>query len=312
MTVNSKKKLIKRFGKIFARLSYKFNFETTNKSTFPLATDILRDNSKQELFRITLIEVEKIFCYLAHANETNFNSQIKNKEIIFSLVKNSLQEFLFSSYGYKINIDSTIIANSFYTKFLFQEENFLLSVPIQILLKENLVLFNSLFLPVYSQPSESFIEALLDNLIVEITNAVIFIIINEFSLIYEIRKNFYRSNFLSLRNVERFKNNLNWQIRIKKSINQPAEIYNSQQGIWVIRTTGIYYRVIYANRFNDLMEMKSFSLFTLFAIETRDFLICRVEEIFYFCGNTIRYILTSGIGQVIGLIWRGTIEGLKK
>ena len=54
-------------------------------------------------------------------------------------------------------------------------------------------------------------QALLDNLIVEITNAVMFIIINEFSFIYEVRKNFYRSNFLSLRNVERFRNNLSWE-----------------------------------------------------------------------------------------------------
>jgi hypothetical protein len=139
-----------------------------------------------------------------------------------------------------------------------------------------------------------------------------FIVINEFSFIYEIRKNFYRSNFLSLRNVERFCHNLSWQSRVKSFIKRPADIYNSQQGIWIIRTTGIYYRIIYANRSTELLNLRRFSLVTLIGIETKDFLVSRIDETIYFFGNSVRYTLTSVIGQVIGLIWRGIIEGLKK
>ena len=35
------------------------------------------------------------------------------------------------------------------------------------------------------------------------------------------------------------------------------------------------------------------------------------DEVFYTIGNTIRYGLTSIVGQTVGLIWRGIIEGLK-
>jgi hypothetical protein len=169
-----------------------------------------------------------------------------------------------------------------------------------------------MFMPIYNKAYDSFIEALLDNLIVEITNAVMFIIVNEFSFIYEIRKNFYRSNFLSLRNVERFRNNLSWQSRVKNFITRPADIYNSQQGIWIVRTTGIYYRIIYANRSTELLSLQRFSLLTLVGIETKDFLTSRIDEAIYFFGSSIRYTLTSVVGQVIGLVWRGIIEGLKK
>ena len=51
---------------------------------------------------------------------------------------------------------------------------------------------------------------------------------------------------------------------------------------------------------------------TLIGIETKDFLISRIDEAIYFFGNIIRYTLTSVVGQVIGLVWRGIIEGLKK
>ena len=170
----------------------------------------------------------------------------------------------------------------------------------------------SVFEPVYNKVYDSFIEALLDNLVVEITSAIMYLIITEFSFIYDVRKKFYRSTFLSLRNVERFRNNLSWQVRLKWFVKRPADLYNSQQGIWIIRTTGIYYRTIYANRSSELLILNQVSIITLLVIEAKDFLLSRIDEVIYFFGSTARYILTSVFGQVIGLVWRGIIEGLKK
>jgi hypothetical protein len=53
-------------------------------------------------------------------------------------------------------------------------------------------------------------------------------------------------------------------------------------------------------------------LITLVGIEATDFLISRTDEASYFFGSSVRYTLTSIVGQVIGLVWRGIIEGLKK
>lgn len=311
MDLLAKKKAVSRFSNIFGRLHYKINFDLNNTSSFLLPTDLLRDNIRIRLFKIIAVNVENVFCTLV--NEKSYVITEKySKAIFFSLVKSIVQDFLMSFYGYKIDIHSSIIKESFYTNYILKDQQILLDIPLQIVATENSKLFRSMFVPVYNKAYANFIEALIDNLVVELANAVMFIILNEFSFIYEIRKHFYRSNFLSLRNVERFRNNINWQVRIKNFIKRPADMYNSQHGIWIIRTTGIYYRVIYANRSNELMELKQLSLFTLFSLETKDFVISRVDEVFYFFGSNIRYILTSIIGQVIGLVWRGIIEGLKK
>jgi hypothetical protein len=310
MTNSERKKLVLRFNNVFARLQYKINFNINNTSSFLLATDLLRDSSKRRLFKIAAANVEKMFLDLL--NEEKQIEHIKGKALFFSLIKCTVQDFLVASYGYSLNIDSVVVSESFYTKLLLGDEKILLGVPLQILGKEESRLFRSIFVPIYNKAYDSFIEALLDNLIVEITNAVMYIIINEFSFIYEVRKRLYRSNFLSLRNIERFRNNLGWQSRVKSFIKRPSDIYNSQQGIWVIRTTGIYYRIVYANRSKELLELQHFSLVTLIGIETKDFLISRIDEAIYFFGNSIRYTLTSVVGQVIGLVWRGIIEGLKK
>ena len=299
-----------RLSSIFTRLQYKINFTMRNSSSLLLPTDLLRDNSKRKLFKIVTVKVEKIVLDLLE-DETSF-FLIHEKSIFPKLIKAATEEFLVSCYGYNICLRPTLVKESFYTKFLLEEENFLLTVPLQIIKNSDSKAFCSIFEPIYNKAYDSFIEALLDNLIVEITNAIMALIINEFSVIYDIRKKLYRSAFLSLRNVERFRNNLSWQIRIKRFVKRPADIYNSQQGIWVIRTTGIYFRTIYANRSAELLKLNQSSTLTLIGIESKDFFVSRVDEIIYVFGSTVRYTFTSIFGQVIGLIWRGIIEGLKK
>jgi hypothetical protein len=50
----------------------------------------------------------------------------------------------------------------------------------------------------------------------------------------------------------------------------------------------------------------------LIFIEGRDFLISRLDEALFIISKGVPFTLTSVIGQFIGLIWRGVIEGLKK
>ena len=38
----------------------------------------------------------------------------------------------------------------------------------------------------------------------------------------------------------------------------------------------------------------------------------RLDETIYRLSNGLRFTLTSVLGRIIGLIWRGIIEGLKK
>ena len=79
-----------------------------------------------------------------------------------------------------------------------------------------------------------------------------------------------------------------------------------------MRTDGIFCRAIYANRSKEINYLANFPLLTLTIVEIRDFIINRVDEAIYFLSTALRFILTAVFGQVIGLIWRGIIEGLKK
>jgi hypothetical protein len=60
------------------------------------------------------------------------------------------------------------------------------------------------------------------------------------------------------------------------------------------------------------LALTKLPLLTVTTIELRDFLISRLDETIYRLSNGLRFTLTSVLGKVIGLIWRGIIEGLKK
>ena len=156
------------------------------------------------------------------------------------------------------------------------------------------------------------LEILFDNLIIRISESIVRVILSDFSLVRDIQQNWFRSNFLSTRNLERFKNNLAWQDRRETYIKRPRKIYNNEYETWVLTSDGFYLQTLYANRLPQLLKLKRGSLAVINYVEFQDFLLCRIDETVFFASQSTRYILTSVIGQTIGLIWKGIIETLKE
>jgi len=293
---------------LFARLHHKSRSNLKNNSNFLLGIDVLKDNKKSHLLRLVTLNIETKFFFLLKKKVYSFDDRM----ILFELIKKSSEDFLVSCYGLNIVLNSSVFSKSLHVQFLLENSNILLKLPFYSLSNSNKDNFYLTFEPIYNSASDKFLEALLDNLIIEISNCVMQTIINEFSFIYRIRQILYKSNFLSLRNIEKLKNNLTWQTFLQFHINYPKNLYNSQYSIWVIRSNGIYSRTIYANRSEQLFGLRKISLLTITVIEVQDFLSSRGEEILYLVGDRVRYTLTATIGQFIGLVWRGIIEGLKK
>ena len=116
-------------------------------------------------------------------------------------------------YGYPMQINTKLLKKTTFIRNLLEDSRMLIDIPFSLLLeKKKSRVLESTFMPIYSEMSDSFLEALLENLIIELSNCVMYIVINEFSSVSSIRQSLYKSNFLSLRNIERFKNNFIWQI----------------------------------------------------------------------------------------------------
>ena len=135
MNTSDKEKLLLRFSNVFSRLQYKINFDTTNTSSFLLATDLLRDKSKCRLFKLASTNVEKTFLELI-INDKQLDA-LQRQYLFVSLVQQTTQEFLAACYGFKVSIPINMVKESFYTQLLLKDEKILFSVPFQILSKED-------------------------------------------------------------------------------------------------------------------------------------------------------------------------------
>lgn len=297
---------------LFTRVSYKLNFSNKKNNQLLLSLDLLKDKAKIDLLFIVTKNIEQTYTDLFQ-KPNSATIMERNGEVIFiRLLEETCEEFLMKQYGCKIKINSKALRTSLYTKTVLQDLGIIFKLPFYALLNSKSQQFRITYSPIYTSASESFIEALIDNLIIELGNCITYFNVVTFSSLYSFRQTFYRSKFLSLRNFERYKNNLVWQLNIKNYLQRPSDIYNNRYRIYILRTTGIYDRIIYANRSNQLPALKKLPLLTVTTIEVRDFLVSRLDETIYRLSNGLRFTLTSVLGRVIGLVWRGIIEGLKK
>ena len=296
---------------IFNRLTNKLNFSLKNRSDSILGLDILRDSIKRDLLLLTSLFLEKKIISLVQSDSTFFDVQ-ELRQTFLTLVCQISETFLAKHYGRTIKIRSKILNKCLYNRVAKEDIQILFQIPICSLVDSECNLFRATFSPIYNSATDFFLESLFENLVIEISNCVLFIIVSEFSDIYNVRQNLYKANFLSVRNLERFKNNFVWQTTIKSIIRRPKNIYDSRYRLWIIRASGIYCKVVYANRSKELSKLRKVPLATVTFVEFLDFLSSRFDEFFYTLGNGLRFTLTSVIGQVIGLVWRGIIEGLKR
>ena len=299
-------------ARIFSKILYKINFSNKKGNQQLLGIDLLKTEVQKELLCITTLKVEETYIKLLQTGEAKEIMQKKGRFLFLQCIKKSCEDFLTKQYGYKVNIDLEVLKNSLYTKNLLKDIELIFQVPFYVLIDPQSPIFRLIYYPIYNFASESFIEALIDHMVLEISNCVVYFSIVKFSSVYAFRQTLYRSKFLSLRNFERFKNNLNWQLITKIYVQRPIDLYNNRYEILILRTNGICCRTIYANRSKEITELKNLPLLTIVVVEVSDFIVSRFDEAIFVLSKSVRFTLTSVLGQVIGLIWRGIIEGLKK
>jgi len=304
---------ILRVGQLFITLYYKYKRDAcfVNRSKILLGLDLLRDGIKRELLQTVTVTVEEQFLLALKMVQSGKIDDV-NQEILLQILRTSTKRFLTQYYGYSIDVNPKVFTNSLYVRSLFEDFDLLIKVPLFSLIENKSPTFRTTFLPLYKKATNRILEILFDNLIINISEAIVRVILSDFLLVRNIQQNWFRSNFLSTRNLERFKNNLAWQDRKSTYIKRPTAIYNNEYETLILTPDGFYIQTIYANRVQQLLKLNRSSLAIINYVEFQDFLLCRVDETVFFVSQSTRYLLTSVIGQTIGLIWKGIIETLKE
>ncbi len=300
---------------LFDRIAAKLQSSLENLTTTPLEIDILRLEKKRELFYLILRKFEGLLEELRFSQVTIDQLSSKQSTILQDLWAAVTTDFLGRYYTESIDNREVEIIPTLLRDVAIVETEILAKIPQSIelfnylLFKLPLTIDNASF-SAGSIAAEERACALLENLTIQMANAVMQPVLNRFGNLESLKANFYDRRLLSSREIERFRNDLSWRYRLERYVGEPQAIFESQYRLFVFTTYGIDRIAIYAPRPQELATLSGLPFAVTLTLELRDALLPRLRSATTFFGSSIVYLLTEVIGRGIGLIGRGIIKGV--
>jgi DNA-binding NarL/FixJ family response regulator len=300
---------------IFERIAANLQSGLTNLTPVPLEIDILRQDKKRELFYLILKQFEGMLDELRFSRVTSEQLAAKQQTIWTDLWASVSADFFGRYHTLSIGRDHIEIIPVILQDIAIVQTEIIAKIPQSIELLNYLLfevpLTTNNTVPILgSQASEDRACLLLENLIVQMANAVMQPLLNRFGNLESIKSGFYDYRLLSSREIERFRNDLSWRYRIDRYIGEPQAIFESQYRLFIFTPYGIDRTSIYAPRPQELAQLTGIPLIVTLALETRDALSPRLKSASILMGSSVVYLLTEIIGRGIGLIGRGVIKGI--
>lgn len=301
--------------RIFDQITRKLQFSLDNLTSIPLEIDILRLDRKHELFYLILRQIEGLLDELKFSQVTINQLAAKQSTILLDLWASVMTDF-FGRYRTILVKDRQIeiVPILLESSSIIQAE-ILGKVPQTIELL-NYLLFgaapsiNSTDYTIDPQITEDRAVELLENLTINLANAIIQPLLDRFGDVESVKSFFYDRRLLSSREIERFRNDLSWRYRIDRYFIQPQAIFESRHQLFIITDCGIDRITIYSPRPDELATLAGIPLAFTIALEARDAISPRLKSATGFIGTLMVYLLTEIIGRSIGLIGRGIIKGI--
>lgn len=286
-----------------------------NLSGVPLEIDILVTEKKRDLLYIVLRKLQEILEELRFSQVTLEQLPSKRSQILLDLWQASITDFFGKYYTLPLDNQNLEIVNVLLGYAVIVQTSILDKIPLfveflsQQLFETPLLIDNVSY---SARTPEALVqsEMLLQNLIIQVANAVIQPLLNEFADLEAIKQNFYAQHLISSRELARFRNNLSWKYRLVQWIEEPKAIFESRYPLFVLNDAGIKQTSIYAPRRQELEQLQGIPLAVTLAFETRDAIAPRLRSTVAWAGKGVVYVLTQVIGRSIGLVVRGVIQGI--
>ncbi len=300
---------------LFDTMFRKLQTNLQNLTDTPLEIDILRVEKRRELLSIILRKLEALLDELRFSQIQPEQLLAKRSIILRDLWTLATNDFFGRYYSLTIAGQETPVVPVLLQEAEPVEAAILDKIPgvgdaLAHLLFRVPITVDNLTYAVGTPDAMSRMEALLENCVIAIANAVIYPLLNHFADVEEIKQGFYDRRLLSSREIERFRNNLTWRYRLEAWVGEPTAIFESSYRLFTLSERGIKRISIYAPRRDELEQLTGLRLAVTLVLETRDAISPRLRSLVSFVGSGVVYLLTQVIGRGLGLIGRGILQGI--
>ncbi len=299
------------FEGVFAKLQRPLK----NVGQQPLEIDILRPDKKLELLYLVLRQLEELLEDLRASEVKPGQLPARSAQVLQDLWDAVNTEFFGKYYTVRVsNVEEEVVTLLQQEK-PFVEMQILDNIPLvpelfgHWLFQESMVIESEKYLATTPQ-AIAYSERLLENLTIQVANAVVQPLLNRLADTEPIKKSLYSTRMMSSREIERFRNDLSWRYRLNRLVNEPKAIFESRYNLFVLTPRGIDQTSIYSPRRSELNTLRGIPLVVTLAIETRDAIAPRLRTAISLIGNGVVYVLTEVLGRGLGLVGRGIFQGM--
>ncbi|BAC09875.1 DUF3685 domain-containing protein [Thermosynechococcus vestitus] len=154
------------------------------------------------------------------------------------------------------------------------------------------------------------LDALLDHWLLTVANGIVYPLLNRCCYSAVIQQTFFQPQYISTREIERFRNALSWHYRWQCWVKEPQNIFESRLVLLRLTERGIQELALTVPRQRELMQLEGIPYALTLALEARDALAPPVRAVVAWVGKGVVYLLTQVIGRGLGLIGRGILQGI--
>ncbi|MBD2724936.1 DUF3685 domain-containing protein [Nostoc sp. FACHB-892] len=300
---------------LFASCITKLQFPLQNVTDVPLEIDIFREDKKRELLYLILQKLAKQLDEL-RASEIEMNQLYEVKlTLLRDLWQSAITDFFGRFSRIQIGNQNIEIINLLLQSTKVVQRDILNNIPLvcelysYLLFQTELNIDNTSY-PVVSAEAKYQALMILENLLIQVANGVVQPLLNSLADVEVIKQNLYGCQFISTRDIERFRNDLSWKYRLRNYISEPKAVFESRYDLFVIAPRGIANSSVYAPRNQELVRLSNIPLVVTLFLELSDAIAPRLKSLLAFAGSGIVFILTQIIGRGLGLIGRGILQGI--
>jgi DNA-binding NarL/FixJ family response regulator len=297
------------------RFAAKLRYPLTNRTDIPLEIDILRPDKQRELLYVVLRQFEAIVDELRFSQVPLVRLEDTVRSVLVDLWQAVLPEFFGKYYQVAVQGTEVSVVASLRQQQGRVETGILSRIPLVAELLAYLLWQAPLMVDNQQYPAASPVAiaqggAILENLVIQVANATIAPLLNQFADVEPIKQAFYDRQRLSTREIERFRNDLSWRDRRDRYVGDPLAMFESQYPLFVLTEVGIDRQVVYAPRRQELEELRGIPLVVTLLWEVRDAVAPRLRMATALVGSGLVYVLTEVIGRGLGLVGRGIVKGI--
>ncbi len=300
---------------LFASCVSQLQLPLQNVTGTSLEIDILRVEKKRELLYLILQKLAAILDELRNSQVDIDQLHELHYVILRDLWQIITTEFFGKFSRVRVGNTNIEIVNLLLQDAEAVQNQILNSIPLFIDLLSYLIFQSELYIEntLYSANSaeaKSHALMILENVLIQIANSVIQPLLNRLADVETIKQNFYDRQYISTREIERFRNNLSWKYRLRNLVQEPQAIFESRYELFVFAPRGLAKISIYAPRNYELTQLTGVPFVVTLILELRDAIAPRLQSLLSFFGSGAVFILTQIIGRGLGLIGRGILQGI--